>query len=366
MSDADRTSVVSLEDISVHFEQESSFFSNWFSEQEPVRAVDDVNLDIYENDVIAFVGESGCGKTTLGKVAVGLQRPTAGYVRYRGQDIWEAKEGQGEIKYDQIRNALQIIHQDPGSSINPNRQIIKSLETPIQEREPGLSKADRQSRIYGMLESVGMTPAESYAHRYPHQLSGGEQQRIALIRSLLMNPDLILADEAVSALDVSLRVEMMDLMLDLQDQFDTSYLFISHNLSNARYITERAGGRIGVMYLGKIVEIGTAEQILSNPQHPYTKVLRWATPKLTAEGRRAVEPPIRAVDIPDPSDPPAGCSFHTRCPEAREVCQEETPDLVKTVEGKDQRAACFRAQDDHPYWDSEPLPGVEETAEPTT
>jgi peptide/nickel transport system ATP-binding protein len=200
-----------------------------------------------------------------------------------------------------------------------------------------------------MLEHVGMTPADDYAGRYPHQLSGGEKQRVALIRALLMNPDVILADESVSALDVSLRIEMMDLFLDLQDRFDTSFLFISHDLSNARYLTEKADGLIGIMYLGELVEIGPAKQVLENPQHPYTKALRWATPDLRPD-TNAGDLPMRKIDIPDPVDPPSGCRFHTRCPEAREACTRENPEAFDI--GDDNRTACFRVLDDHEYWSS--------------
>ncbi|QLG29018.1 dipeptide ABC transporter ATP-binding protein [Halorarum halophilum] len=346
--------VVTLDDVEVHFEDDGGGFFGLFSDPNVVRAVDGVDLDIYENDVVAVVGESGCGKTTLGKTAVGLQEPTGGSVNYRGQDVWEAKKGKagdGERSYDDIRRALQIIHQDPGSSLNPNRKVSAILQVPMKRWKPDLDKEDRWARVLAMLESAGMSPPEDYAERFPHQLSGGEQQRVALIRALLMNPDLILADEAVSALDVSMRVDMMDLMLTLQDLFDTSYLFISHNLTNARYLTGRAGGRIAVMYLGEIVEIGPAEEIVRNPKHPYTQALHWATTDITDGDETHDEAPISDIDIPDPVDPPSGCRFHPRCPKAREACTETNPELQ---EGH--TAACFRDRDDdHPYWDSEPL-----------
>ena len=347
--------VVSVSNVDVHFEQGGGGLLSWFDEPETVHAVDDATLDVYENDVLALVGESGCGKTTLGKAMIGAQRPTNGSVSYRGQDIWDAKDGRGDVEmpYGEIRRSLQMIHQDPGSSLNPNRKVKASLEAPLKQWEPGMDPGDREERILGMLEYVGMSPPEDYAHRYPHQLSGGEKQRVALIRALLMNPDVILADEAVSALDVSLRLEMMDLMLELQDVFDTSYVFISHNLSNARYLAGKAGGRIGVMYLGELVEVGPVDEVIENPQHPYTKVLKWATDdmELTDE---LEEPPIRGIDVPDPVDPPSGCRFHTRCPDAREACRREEP----TLDAQDgaRRTACFREYgDDHPYWESEPL-----------
>ncbi|WP_415383323.1 ABC transporter ATP-binding protein [Halosimplex sp. TS25] len=346
--------VVSLDDAKVHFEDGGGIL-DIFDEPETVYAVDGIDLDIYDNDVVALVGESGCGKTTLGKTAIGVQRPTDGTLEYRDQDVWEARDGTGDIDipFEDIRRSLQIIHQDPGSSLNPNRKVITTLESPLKRWNKEMGLEDRHQRIHALLDIVGMTPAEDYAQRYPHQLSGGEKQRVALIRALLMNPDLILADEAVSALDVSLRVEMMDLMLELQDLFDTSYLFISHDLANARYLAGNAGGRIGVMYLGQIIEIGTVEEILRNPQHPYTKVLMWATADLDA-GDETEEPPIRGIDIPDAKNPPSGCRFHTRCPEAREICTEREPEQFDFEEGHS--TACFRVCDeDHPYWESESI-----------
>lgn len=363
--------LVSMRDVAVYFEQDQGLFQSFFEEPDEVHAVDGVDLDIYENDVIALVGESGCGKTTLGKAAIAGQRPTSGSVEYRQQDVWAAKDavgdvarrslaanraspGDADIPYEEIRRNLQMVHQDPGSSLNSNRKVQASLEAPLKRWHSTMNQEDRQARILGLLEYVGMSPPEDYAQRFPHQLSGGEQQRVALIRAMLMNPDVILADEAVSALDVSLRVEMMDLMLDLQDMFDTSYLFISHNLSNARYFAGKIGGRIGVMYLGEIVEIGPAEEIITNPQHPYTKVLMWSTADLNID-EESGEPPIRGIDVPDPVDPPSGCRFHTRCPEARETCKAETPTLAEGSDGE-HGISCFRAYgDDHPYWESNPL-----------
>ncbi|NKE36442.1 ABC transporter ATP-binding protein [Natronococcus sp. JC468] len=353
---------VSLENVEVHFEKEQGLVEGLFNDPDRVKAVDDVSLEIPENDVVALVGESGCGKTTLGKAAIGVQRPTGGSVRYRGQDIWAAKDGMGEIPYERIRKSLQIIHQDPGGSLNPNRTVMKSLTTPLSRWQPDMDSEDRRARVLRMLERVGMKPPGDYASRYPHQLSGGEQQRVALVRALLMNPDLILADEAVSALDVSLRVETMDLLLELQEEFGTSFLFISHDLSNARYLAENAGGRLGVMYLGELVEIGPAEEVLQNPKHPYTKVLRWATADVDPDGWEAQEPPVRGIDIPDPVNPPSGCRFHPRCPEAREICTGETPALSdESAASRDHCAKCFRDDPNHEYWSSEPLEGTEAT-----
>nr|WP_243645249.1 ABC transporter ATP-binding protein [Natrarchaeobius chitinivorans] len=356
--------VVSLTDVDVHFEQEADGgLLSIFDDPDLVHAVDDVSLDVYENDVVALVGESGCGKTTLGKTSIAAQRPTGGSVTYREQDVWDAKDGVGDVEtpFEAIRRSLQMVHQDPGGSLNPNRKVQASLEAPLKHWNTGMDAEDRKERVFSMLEYVGMSPPEDYAGRYPHQLSGGEQQRVALIRALLMNPDLILADEAVSALDVSLRVEVMDLMLELQDVFDTSYLFISHNLSNARYFAGNAGGRIGVMYLGEIVEIGPAEEIIANPKHPYTKVLKWSTADLEVD-QDVEEPPISSIDIPDPVDPPSGCRFHTRCPEAREACARQQPSLDEHASDDEHRVACFREYDQsHEYWESEPIDDGEST-----
>jgi len=351
--------VVSLDDVEVHFEEEAEGLFGFLSEPDVVRAVDGVSLDIYENDVVVLVGESGCGKTTLGKTAVNLQHPTGGTVAYRGQNVEQARNlvGDIDIPYERIRQSLQIIHQDPGSALNSYKKVRTTLEAPLVRWYPDLDGNDRRERILGLLEHVGMSPPDDYIDRYPFQLSGGEQQRVALIRALLMNPDLIMADEPVSALDVSLRVEMMDLMLKLQEEFDTSYLFVSHNLSNARYIAEKAGGRIAVMYLGRIVEIGPPDRIINDPKHPYTQALRWATPELDAAAAGAEDPPLRKIDIPDPVNPPSGCRYHTRCPEAREACREEDPRLVDTGEDGERTVACFREYDDHEYWDSEEITG---------
>jgi peptide/nickel transport system ATP-binding protein len=361
--------VLSLEDVSVHYSEESLTQRTLpdsvleragLAPPDPVRAVDDVTLDLAENDVLCIVGESGSGKTTLGKTAVGLQRPTDGTVRYRGQDVWEAKANpvDADVDYEDIRRSLQIIHQDPGASLNPYRKVKKNLSEPLKRWQPELDRADRRERIVSLLERTGVTPAQDYMERYPHELSGGEQQRVVLVRTLLMEPDVVLADEAVSALDVSLRVEILDLMHDLQDEFDTAFLFVSHNLSDARYLAHKSGGRIAVMYLGEVVEVGPAEEVIQNPRHPYTKLLRWAStdihPGLVEEGLH--EPiPVRELDIPDARDVPSGCRFHNRCPHARPTCQDTSPPLYESADEGDREAACFRLDDDHDYWGESPL-----------
>ncbi|NGM69803.1 ABC transporter ATP-binding protein [Natronolimnobius sp. AArcel1] len=376
-SNSSNEPVVSVRDLQVHFEDSSmlnSMTPEWLSdklglqEDPTVRAVDNIDLDLGENDVLALVGESGSGKTTLGKTMVGLTRPSGGTVQYRGHDIWEVRDGDDDgTTFEEIRRSLQIIHQDPGAALNPYRSVLENLEVPLKRWHPHLNFAERRSRIHQMLERTGISPPEDYANRYVHQLSGGEQQRVALIRALLVEPEVILADEAVSALDVSLRIGVMDLFLEMQDLFDTSFVFISHDLANARYLAGKSGGKIGVMYLGELVEIGTAEEIIQNPQHPYTKVLQWATPELDperAEESMRESPPVRKIDIPDATNPPSGCRFHTRCPEAREACKQETPDLYESGGEQHHQTKCFRELEDHEYWQSEELTddGLEETS----
>jgi peptide/nickel transport system ATP-binding protein len=351
------TPLLEVDDVEVEF-GDSGLIRNLLGRgDDPVRAVDGVSFELEANDVLTLVGESGCGKTTLGKAAVGLQQPTDGTVRYRGQDIWGRNDSHGDLSQREIRHALQIIHQDPGSSLHPNKTVRTALATPLKQRHAHLDSGQREAATYDMLERIGLKPAGAYADRYPHQLSGGEKQRVALARALLMSPDVIFADEAVSALDVSLRVEMMDLMYELQDIVDTSFVFISHDMANARYFTKKIGGRISIMYLGEIVEIGPADTVINDPEHPYTRALQWATPAL--DPRKADSNsdnlPLRTIDIPDPSDPPSGCRFHTRCPEAREVCRHRHP---PSLQSDDRKVSCFRSDDGHEYWDSPELDEV--------
>ena len=356
--------LLSIQDLSVDFGAESALMetipTSWKErlgwEQESKRAVDNVSLDIGEEDVVALIGESGSGKTTLGKTAVGLQKPTEGSVKYRGYDIWDVKKQTriDEVFFEEIRKALQIIHQDSGASLNPYRTIMTTLKQPLSRWYPEMTGADKRERILSLFEVCGLTPAQEYENRYPHELSGGEQQRVALIRTMLVQPDLILADEPVSALDGSLRIEILDLMLELQEQFGTSYLLVSHNLEHARYIAKKADGKIAIMYLGEIVEMGTPEEVIQNPKHPYTKILKWATlPKHPVKAREAVQEdsPLRQIDIPDITNMPSGCRFHTRCPKAREPCESDAPGLYP--DDDEHKSACFRELPDHEYWNSE-------------
>jgi peptide/nickel transport system ATP-binding protein len=359
--------LLSLENVSVEFEDETATMEaipervkrrfDWQSE--PVRAVDDVSLDIKSDEIVAVIGESGSGKTTLGKTAVAIQEPTSGTVRYRGYDVWELREKRqvDDLQFMDIRQALQIIHQDPGAALNPYQTLRTILKKPLKRWYPDLSHADCRERILSVFRVIGLTPAQDYLDRYPHELSGGEQQRVALVRALLVEPELILADEPVSALDPSLRVALMDLMLELKELFGMSFLFVSHNLQHARYLTRNVGGRVAVMYLGEVVEIGPAEEVFENPKHPYTKVLMWASlPSHPDEAREKLEDeaPLRGMEVPDITEPPSGCRFHPRCPKARETCATNVPDIATSdLDADAHEAACLREDDAHEYWNSE-------------
>lgn len=359
--------VLELENVSVEFKEEplieqampQSIVDRFDLGEDPVQAVNDVSIELGEEDVLVLLGESGSGKTTLGRTAIGIQEPTEGSVKYRGYDVQDVEDGRhsGEIYYEDVRRALQIIHQDSNAALNPYRTIRATLSEPLKLWFPDLDVNDRNERILSMLRTTGITPAEDYMDRYPHELSGGEQQRVAIIRAMLLEPDVILADEVVSALDVSLRIDIMNLLLELQDMFGTSFIFISHNLTNARYFSDRADGRIAVMYLGRIVEIGSADEVIENPKHPYTQILKWASlPLDPVEGRETIaEPtPVMTTETPDPANPPSGCRFHPACPKAREACRRDDPELM-SEDTDEHLAACFRQAPDHEYWDSEPL-----------
>jgi peptide/nickel transport system ATP-binding protein len=367
-ADGDDETLLELDDVTVEYKDTplveqalpDSLVERFGMGEDPVSALDEVSLEIEEEDVIVLVGQSGSGKSTLGRTAIGLEEPTSGSVRYEGFDLQDIEAGHhtGEVLFQDVRRSLQIVHQDPSAALNPYRTVRSILSQPLKLWYPDLDMGDRRERIRQMLETTGITPAKEYMTRYPYELSGGEKQRVAIIRAMLVEPDLILADEVVSALDVSLRIDIMDLLLDLQDMFGTSYLFVSHNLTDARYFAQKADGRIAVMYMGNIVEIGSADEVLNDPKHPYTKILKWASLPIDPEkGRETIddESPMMVDEQPDPTDPPSGCRFHKACPKAHEACREQDPEFYP--EDGDHVAACFRELEDHEYWDTESIHG---------
>jgi oligopeptide/dipeptide ABC transporter ATP-binding protein len=277
-----------------------------------VQAVRNVSFTIYEGETFGLVGESGCGKSTTGRAAIRLIEPTNGSVKFGDIDMTRATDSQLRI----MRRDMQMIFQDPYASLNPRLTIEKILTEPYKLQKLYTPK-EREDRVISLMEEVGLRA--DYRKRFPHEFSGGQRQRIGIARALALNPKLIVADEPVSALDVSVQAQVLNLMMDLQDKYKLSYLFISHDLSVVKYICHR----VGVMYLGEIVELGKRDSLYNNPLHPYTQSLLSSIPAVEKNERR--ERIILSGDVPDPANPPSGCSFHPRCPSCMEMCKTMKP-----------------------------------------
>jgi oligopeptide/dipeptide ABC transporter ATP-binding protein len=294
-----------------------------------VRAVDGVDLDVYPGEVLGLVGESGCGKSTLGRVLLGMLPADEGSVTFDGVDVLRAK---GRTLRD-LRRQMQIVFQDPFSSLDPRATVGDSISEGL--RAHGVPAARRRDRVQEVLDLVGL---ESYhARRYPHQFSGGQRQRVGIARALALNPRLVVADEPVSALDVSVQAQILNLMLDLQDQLRLTYLFVAHDLSVVKHVSDR----VAVMYVGRIVETAPTQALFATPRHPYTEALLSAVPK--------PDPRLRARrialegEVADAANPPSGCYFHPRCPYAVEACRRESPALAEVAPGH--RVSCHRARE---------------------
>lgn len=279
-----------------------------------VHAVDRVNLSIYEGETIGVVGESGCGKSTLGRSILRLLDPTAGQVLYKGHDITKYSKEQMR----QMRKKMQLIFQDPYASLNPRMTVLELIKAPLDAFNEG-SSGERIQKVREIMELVGMP--ENMMNRYPHEFSGGQRQRIVIARALVLDPEFVVCDEPVSALDVSVRAQVLNLIRDLQKSKKLTYLFISHDLSVVKYVSDR----IAVMYLGRIVEIAGKDELYNNPKHPYTKALLSAIPIPDVDNKMNRE--ILTGDVPSPLNPPEGCYFHTRCKYAAKQCSMECPEL---------------------------------------
>lgn len=289
-----------------------------------IKAVNDVSLEIEKKRNFTIVGESGCGKSTLGRLMLGLLKPSSGKILFEGKDIWKMSRKE----FREFRRNAQIIHQDPYSTLNPVRTIHQSLAPPLLHHRIARSKEEAIEMEKKLLLKVGLNPPEDFLNRYPSRMSGGQMQRVAIARAISIYPKFIMADEVTSMLDASLRLGIIDLMLDLQREFKTSYLFITHDLAIARYFTLKGGGEIGVMYLGRIVEIGGGEEIIQHPIHPYTQALVTSTPIPDPElTRKRGIPPLKSLELPKPTEIPPGCAFHTRCPYSEKICEEKVPEM---------------------------------------
>ena len=316
-----REPLLKVEHLTKEFPAEAGMLAGRFSKR-VVSAVKDVSFEIYPGETFGLVGESGCGKSTTGRSIMRLTNPTSGSVYFDGKDV--AKMGHKELK--EMRRDMQFIFQDPQASLNPRMTIGEIVSEPMVIHNVG-TKEERMQRVRELLDVVGLNP--EHINRYPHEFSGGQRQRIGIARAFVLRPKLIICDEPVSALDVSIQAQVLNLLKDLQDHYGTAYLFIAHDLSVVQHISDR----VGVMYLGKMVEISDWKTLYTEPHHPYTQSLLSAVPVPDPDVQKTRKRIILHGDPPSPIDPPSGCRFHTRCPIAKEICSKEQPELAEVAPG---------------------------------
>ncbi len=319
--------ILEVKDLSVHFDLQGSALSRLFGVRgRQVRAIDGVTVDVRAGEVLGVVGESGSGKTTLGRALLGLAPATSGSITYHsahaGERSVSAMRGK-ELR--QLRTDLQMVFQDPSAALNPSMTIGEAVGHPLKIHSIARGE-ELRTRVVSALERVGLTPAENYLSKYPADLSGGQKQRVVIARAIILDPDVLVADEPVSMLDMSVRAKILQLLLDLKNELGMTYVYITHDLASAKFFCDR----IAIMYLGRIVEIGPTSEIFANPRHPYTKALLAAIPD--PDPANLVERELPRGEIPDAADPPLGCSFHPRCPEAVAQCGWEARDLRTLVE----------------------------------
>jgi peptide/nickel transport system ATP-binding protein len=324
--------LVEVYDLKKWFPVQKSFIERLVTRQQQfVHAVDGVDFEIRRGEVFGLAGESGSGKTTTGRLIVRLVEPTEGEILFEGTDI--ATLSAEEMR--KLRWRMQVIFQDPMASLNPRMKIADAIGHGLEIHDVAKGSAKREM-VLNMMEKVGLTPAVTLCDKYPHQLSGGQRQRAVIARALVLNPELVIADEPIAMADVSVRALLLDLMMRLKEELELTYLYITHDLATAKYVCDR----IAIMYLGLICEIGTLEQVYRNPQHPYTQALLAAVPVPDPHGRRTA--PMPKGEIPNPINPPPGCRFHPRCPYVMDICSVEEPELIE-VEGEHQVACHLRS-----------------------
>ncbi len=328
--------ILTVRDLHKHFEVRQSL-GDWLRRKpaKVIRAVDGVSFTLERGEVLALVGESGCGKTTIARTLIGLETPTRGEILFHDQHVGKAPGSSTAsfISLKQLRQRAQIIFQDPYESLNPRATIFDTVVEPLEVHGLAKDPSERTARVRRALEDAGLRPAEDYFLRYPHELSGGQRQRVVIAAALVLEPELILADEPVSMLDVSIRAEILNLLNALRSERNISIIFITHDLGTVSSLADR----LAVMYLGRIVEIGPTAQVLRNPQHPYTRALLSVVPVPNPRLRRPRL--ILQGETPNPIAIPTGCRFHPRCPAATEACQRTDPNFVQVTENH--QAACL-------------------------
>lgn len=321
--------ILDAKNIKKYFPIKKGFFLKTVAQ---VKAVDDVTLSVRRGETIGLVGESGCGKSTLGRTLIRLYEPTAGEIAFEGKNFLQ--ESGSSLRA--LRKDIQMIFQDPYASLDPRMTVGQIIGQPFDIHRT-LAGAEKEKRVKELLEKVGLRA--SHINRYPHEFSGGQRQRICIARAIALNPKLIICDEPVSALDVSIQAQILNLLQDLQKDLGLTYIFISHDLS----VIEHFCDRVAVMYLGRIVEIATREELFKNPKHPYTQALLAAIPQMGA-GKKKMKKSL-AGEVPSPISPPSGCAFHPRCPHVSDVCRQKTP----VLQGPDnQKTACFYVHNESP------------------